>query len=277
MIDVTSEAAFTDVNSLNYCIFIAFIQQVVNWSVFLAYTCIVIDIFLKAVFKLQTDKLEIIYVICIMVVPLTFNWIPFINLTFGPAGSICWIRAINLDDCSEFQFGFWLRLALYYIPLYALLAMFIILMTVALIFIRCTRKSLTQSKTAEEKRVLKMMETEIRPIICYPFILIFINFFPLIQRFYELHSSTDGVYFAISLLAVIVYRFQGIGITLAFLLDPETRKKLNRKEITAAFSQKDTAKVKEYPLKAGRSDSFARSVATTENYTTDYINYTNSV
>lgn len=240
-----------------YCYIISFIaEQVSVWWIFNAVTCIVIDIFLKAVFELHTERLEIPYVLFSFFLPFTFGWIPFIQLSFGPAGIFCWIRTKDLNNCSNFKLGVLLQFILYYIPLYLLMAVLVIMMIVTFVFVRKKRK-MWAGKT-EEKRIKKMMEKEIRPLISYPFIIIAVNIFALLRRLYGIYSDTDTTYFVINLLVVITYRFQGVAITLAFILDRETRKKLNRREIRAAFQrlcQKETEVIKEYPMEVGRSDS----------------------
>ena len=240
-----------------YCYIISFIaEQVSIWWIFNAVTCIVIDIFLKAVFELHTERLEILYVLVSFFLPFTYGWIPFIQLSFGPAGIFCWIRTKDLYDCSKFRLGMWLQFVLYYIPLYLLMAVLVIMMIIALIFVRKKRK-MWAGKT-EEKRIKKMMEKEIRPLISYPFIIIAVNIFALLRRLYGIYSDTDTAYFVINVLVVITYRFQGVAITLAFILDRETRKKLNQREIRAAFQrlcQKETDIITEYPMEVGRTDS----------------------
>ena len=256
ILNVSAFDAYKNSNSLNYCYLMGFIEQLMIWWIIMSYTCIVVDIFLKALFEIFNEKLIILYFVLIFLSPLLHSWIPFVHLSFGPAGAFCWIRSFDLNDCTLFEIGFWLRLALYYIPLYILMAVLVILMTIALLFIKRKRKKTLGTK--DEKRVLKMMEKEIRPLIYYPFILIVINIFPLIRRIYEQYSSTDNVYYVLSILALIVYRFQGILITVVFVMDPETRKKLNYTEITAAFRrccQKEGSVVQEYPMEKVHSDS----------------------
>lgn len=256
MLNVSALDAYRSSDSLNYCYITGFVEQLTIWWVFMAYACIVVDIFLKAVFEIFNEKLAYVYLLIILLSPLSFSWIPFIHLSFGPAGAFCWIRNVNLEDCTHFSFGFWLRFALYYIPLYSLMIVLVVLMIVAVLFIRRKRKKTL--RTADEKTIMKMMEKEIRPLIYYPFILILINLFPLIRRFYEIRSSTDPLYYALSVIAIVIFRFQGILITLVFMMDPETRKKLNRKEIGAALQrwcQTEDSVVQEYPMEKVHTDS----------------------
>ena len=81
-----------------------------------------IDIFIRVVFKKDTQRYKIPYIIGILAPPIVFSWIPFIKLAYGPAGVSCWIRDREYGDryldCMSFPLGTYLRFALYYVPFY---------------------------------------------------------------------------------------------------------------------------------------------------------------
>lgn len=256
VLNVTSLIAYKNTHALNYCYVIGFADQITVWWLLLSYFIIVIDVTLKGVFDLFTERLEILYILVILLSPFLYSWIPFINLSYGPAGVLCWIRNRDLNDCSYYSTGNWLRFALYYIPLYIMLVVIVVLMIVSFGFIRWNRKK--WAGKMEEKRTKKIMEKEIRPLIYYPFILIAINIFALLHRLYELHSTEDTFFYILTVIVTITYRFQGILISLVFIFDPETRKKLNQKELLAAFERfrkTDDNSAEEYPATRGHSDS----------------------
>ena len=70
----------------------------------MAVFCLSFDLFRKAVFRVQTDRYEKWYIVTIFLVPLGYNWIPFIGNAYGLNGGIlCWIRQRNFTgDCSVF-------------------------------------------------------------------------------------------------------------------------------------------------------------------------------
>ena len=258
IINFDSHIASMSKRHLQYCIAIGFVTQITIWWEILATTCIMIDIFLKVAFRIQsTEKLEKLYMLFIIATPLTFCWIPFIDDHYGPAGLYCWIRDRNLDDCSLSKFGNWLRFSLYYIPLYTIMTVLITLVIISMIIVQWRNKQWVGKYSPERRLVHQMIQKEIRPLLYYPFIFLVINIVPLIRRIYSIHDTTDDFFFALTAIQVVVFRFQGVLIGLAFALDPETRKKLKWAEIKAALfrccSRKNVIQL--YPAKHGRSDS----------------------
>ena len=243
--------------ALDYCVFIGFVTQLTIWWEVLAMTCIMIDIFVKSIFQISTEKLEKFYLLFIIVMPLTFSWIPFINGHYGPAGLYCWIRDQNLENCSISDFGDWLRFSLYYIPLYAIMITLIILVIFSMVVVQWRKKRWFGQYSPERQVVHQMIEKEIKPLLWYPLIFIIINIVPLIRRAYSVHDSSGTFFFVLTAIQIVIYRFQGILIGLAFSLDPETRKKLHWPEIKAAFIHLCTRNdmIHQYPAKKCRSDS----------------------
>ena len=258
-INVTALTAYKSKPDLYYCYVIGFLELITTISIVMAYLVLALEIFLKAVLQMHTEKLMALYVFIIFFSPLLYTWIPFIYLAFGPTGPICFIRNRNLSDCSYFRIGDILRLSLYSVPVITVLIAVIVLMVISLSVVKWKRKKWAGER--EEKRMRMTMEKEIRPLIYYPFIIVFINLIPTIQGFYETYVAMDDFYYVLTLLSVIIYRFQGIIICCIFVLDPETRKKLNRQEITAALKRlcrrEGEDGIQDYEMEAGRSDSIA--------------------
>ena len=258
IINLDSHIASLSDTSLQYCIVIGFATQVTIWWELLTTTCIMMDIFLKAVFQIQsTEKLEKFYLLFIIITPFTFSWIPFIQSHYGPAGLYCWIRDRNLEDCSLSEFGNWLRFGMYYIPLYTLMPILIILVVISLIIVQWRNKQWMGKYSPERHLVHQMIQREIRPLLYYPFIFVIINIVPLIRRAYSAHDTTDTFFFVLTAIQIVVFRFQGVLIGLVFALDPETREKLNWVEIRAAVVSFCTKRnnFQLYPAKQGLSDS----------------------
>ena len=259
VINLSAKYACDELSARIYCIVMGFFFQLTMWWELMAITCIMVDVFVKVVFNKFTERLELLYFLTIFVLPLTFSWIPFIKLSYGPAGVFCWIRDRNLEDDKLFRFGIYLRFLLYYIPLYLLMPILIILTIISFCCVRRKRKQWIGQHSHEAKLISKMMESEIRPLIYYPFIFIVINAIPFVKRVYGIFNPNDTVLFVLALINVMVYPLLGILITLVFALDPETRKKINRVEIKAAIGRwygghKDV--VSFYDIKRTHSDSF---------------------
>ena len=258
MLDFTALHAYSSTSALNYCRLIGFLTLITFWWSIMSMVIIMTDIFIKVVYDKQTEHFEVIYVLVIFVLPILFDWIPFIQLSYGPVGYVCGIRNRTIDDCSPFQLGVILQFILFHIPAYILLGLVVILLSIALCFIRRQKNKFTGQYDPHAKNLKKKMETEIQPLLYYPFIFIVANIVPLFFTIYSAVEPEDTAsIFYIGIVATVVYRLQGILITLAFTLDPETRKKLNRTELKAAlkrfcYRDKNTP---EYPLEFSRSDS----------------------
>ena len=255
-INVTAPTAYRSRPDLYYCYVIGFFEQVTTMAIIMAYFILALDIFLKAVFDKQTEKLKLVYILLVLS-PILYSWIPFIFLAYGPTGVICWIRHKNFEDCSDFRTGDYMKFSLFVVPFMTLLISVIVLMVVSLSFVRWRKKKWGGQR--EEKRMRSKMEEEIRSLIYYPFILVFIHIFGLITGFYEFLGDKDNAYDVLIFISTIIYRSQGILICCIFVLDPETRKKLNRKEIVVALKRmciKDEEEsIRDYRAEAGRSDS----------------------
>ena len=233
------------------CVAVGFATQVTYWWEFMAVIIIMVDIFIKITFKRRTEKLELLYCLSIVFIPLLFSWIPFIKLAYGPAEINCWIREhdFTTPNCTRFNFGIYLRFSLYYIPLYILLFVIFLLLLATCCIIRKRRKEWNIQSELPMIDIGQILVKEIRSLFAYPVIFIITNIAPLIERIYGIFSTGGDAYFVLSLLSSISFGIQGSIIMLAFTLDPETIKKLRWIEIKAAISRwrgKEEGAISEY-------------------------------
>ena len=264
-IDVTSISAYTNETAKKYCIFIGFATQIVIWWPVMATTIIVADIFVRVILKKDTDRLEIPYVLLIFVLSFFFNWIPFVDDGFGPAQYLCWIKEENLDDdCTQSNTGIILRAVLFELPCYILAGLMIVFLILTAVFLRRWRKSYAGKFDPQALAMKKKMEREVYPILYYPLIFIISTIVSLLLTIYNIAVGVvngEVGYIVISTLLSLVFRMQGVFITLVFIFDPDTRKKLNVMEIKAAVMEfNKTGQGSEYPAKYNtRGDSLAVS------------------
>lgn len=52
----------------------------------------------------KINTVEIALFASVFIIPLLFDWIPFITHSYGPSGVVCWIRSIN-NDCYKHKAG----------------------------------------------------------------------------------------------------------------------------------------------------------------------------
>ena len=262
-VNVEAYAVYRTPSLRGYCVFTGFLEQLISWWVIMAASCIMLDLFVKVAFNRNTERFEIGYVLIIFLSPLLHSWIPFVQLAYGPAGAWCWIKDKSLEDCSDFPLGIWMRFVLYFVPLYIIMPGLFILLVVMLVLLWRQRTRWVGKFDPETKRLRKRMEKEIRPLLAYPIIFLIINLFPLVNRIVNIFNPETPLV-ALYFIVGIFYPLQGTLVTIAFVLDPETRKKLRWKEISVAIKTcfvKEGHIVSEYPLEdVAHSDSFSRSI-----------------
>jgi len=258
-INVEGYKAYRDDSIHDYCVFAGFLEQVMGNWVPVAITCIMVDVFVRVVFEKQTERFEIVYILIIFVSPILYSWIPFIQVAYGPAGAWCWIRDVDFD-CNNFPFGTALRFVMYWIPLYILMPILVVLLIIVIIILRKQQKQFTGNLNPESTELKKRMRKEVIPLLYYPIIFLLLNIPPFFNRIVNAFQSEPVL--ALWILSAISLPFQGVVITLAFALDPETRRKMTIPHILAAtrhFFGKDI-RMEEYPMNRDHSDSIGKSM-----------------
>ena len=224
------------------CITAAFIDQTSMWSLFMAFTVITFTLLMAIVFHKSTVRLEWFYIVLIVFFPLTFNWIPFIDKTYGRSGAWCWIRNLNYDDnCTEHKFGAALQLAIWYIPAYILLGVLLI-MYLVIVFSVVRQKF---SKSTKDDEETKKLHEEVWPLLFQPIGLFILNIFPLTNRIHGTVMPDDPIY-TLWILHAIFSPLQGGYIALVYILDRATLRRLTYNNFRAFFMNSSDA-VKEYP------------------------------
>lgn len=161
--------------------------------------------------------------------PLQWEWH---NVLYGLTIPGCWIRASD-ENCNTLSEGFIEQLALFYAPL-ALLILFNFVVMVAAIFVLC--------RGTKEDTVLKLQSQckkdleETWPLLLYPIFFNFIFCLAIGSRVYYYNISQNDI------LAVWVIHTNALPslflfIPLAFILHPNTLKKLNCSQLKVAANQ----------------------------------------
>ena len=226
----------------NFCTFSGFLNQVSSWMILDAVTSITLSLITRAFFKRDLASLDWLFVLFIFLFPFTFNWIPFIKMAYGKSGPWCWIRSFNeirsLDDESTFegfQFGHLLQLFLWYIPLYVIILVQIVLFALATIkLLRYKQYSMMDGYVPYNENDSQEMIKQTVPMLAYPVIYFVINIFPLINRiqiFVDPCHHSPALWF----ISGISFALMGVLIALAYSLNPQNRKILNRANFKVAL------------------------------------------
>ena len=238
-----------------YCIWAGFFDQVTLWSVLLSICSITVDLYFNVVTKRQ-NRYEIFYIFLIFIFPLIFNWIPFINLTYGRDGPWCWIKKFN-SDCKKNVFGKVLFVTLWYLPL--LLFIFgLVFVYIRIYFaIQKMKRSYQGTYNPKSRQLAKMMQEEFKPLIWFPIIFVVLNIFPIANRIVDfiLEEPVLPLWF----LDAILSPLQGAFVSLVYALDPETRKRLKKCNLQSELKNNYSKSAHEYPFKNSVTDSYAKN------------------
>ena len=249
---------YRHINNKAFCSGIAFYSQYTGACILMAVIFLIVELFIHT-YILNTDKwrnLEKFYVLVIFVLPVVFDWIPFINDAYGPTKSWCWIRSEDLITCDTFVFGIVLQYILWYVPLYCTIIIGCVMYVMVIVTISKQNKGYTAliepQRQVEYERSLK----EIKQFRWYPVVLSLVNIIPLTARVIT-DVNPDWNLFTLWVIAAIIQALQGGFLALIFALDPDTRKRLTFSQIKAAFihnvmNVEDTV---EYPIITADSDS----------------------
>ena len=238
-----------------YCAFGGFFAQVGSWMALNAYICITATLLLKAFFQINLEKLDIPAVLFIFLSPFLFNWIPFINNSYGKAGPIfCWIRSSELVNgtCEHLLFGEVLQLVLWYIPLYLTLSLVIIIYIIILLkFCKERRKRAAFDREDENKSSQAMNYT--LSLLAYPVVYFLVNIFLCINRIYGVVKPSDPSP-ALWFLSLMFFPQQGTGCAIVFLFS--IRQQLKLAQIKAAlYAWGHKTQIREYPANDDTSEA----------------------
>ena len=238
------------------CVISGFTNQVTSWFLMVDYSVITFTLLMTAVFHKNVARLERLYVVLIFVLPLTFNWIPFIGNSYGRDGPWCWIRNLNYDDCTDFQLGIVLRNVLLSVPLYivviGLIATYIFII-IYLVYQRCCKRGGDAHNSATEQ-LKHRLDEQVWPLLFYPIGVVLLNIVPLINRIY-ISVNVDNPSYALWIIGAILSPLQGGYIAVVYVLDRDTLKRLTYSNLVATLCKRKD-EVSEYPIeKSWRSDS----------------------
>ena len=238
------------------CTISGFLNQLSLWCLGVDFSLITLILLMTGILHKNMAHLERLYVVLIFIFPLTFNWIPFINNSYGRNEAVCWIRDRNFDNCTEHNFGSILQIALWTVPSFLLLVVLVPTYMVIIVFIARQRycshwkKKLTDVET---ETLRKRLNEEVWPLFLFPNAIIVLNIFPLANTIYNFVNPDDPS-LALWMLQAIFSPLQGGYIALIYLLDRDTIKRLKYSNVKAAIKQRNV--ISEYPIEAGQtSDS----------------------
>ena len=233
-----------------FCAISGFMDQITLWYQMVDFSVITFTLLMTAVFHKNVARLEHLYIILIFIFPFTFNWIPFIEDTYGRSGAWCWIRNLNYDNCTEHKFGSILQNVLWNVPTYIFLIMIIPIYLTVVGFIarqRCCRKD-TYGATHEQE-LRRILNEEVWPLLFFPLGALILNLLPLANQIYKTIHIDEPSY-ELSLAGAVLSPLQGGYIALVYTLDCDTIRRLSYSNLVATLRERPDT-VREYPAEAG--------------------------
>ena len=228
---------------MRFCVFSAYFAQNTVWMTINSITAITVYLFLAAACGRLTDKYEVAYIVFIFVVPLTFNWIPFIKSSFGRAGVWCWIRSLDTETCEPFLFGQALQYVLFYAPIFLLLLVLVVLYLITLFRLHQNKKYLKGSLGNRAGYIQnRIVKAEVVSLLAYPVIYVLTNI-PLVANRIQGWLSPREPSLVLWYLSAFCIPLQGVIVVLAFTLDADTRRRLRWSHLRAAVAHYRTSKV----------------------------------
>ena len=257
---LSSLARIINVNiglSKSYCEATGFLDQYMSSCFLIAITLLTIDIFLQAIFSLNTKKVELLYVLLIFFLPATYCWIPFRFNAYGPAGPWCWI----MDR-------YFLQYALFYIPYFIVFPLLLVLVMSMLCVLYLRRHDYEATIDPLTSRKRTALRKEIKILLLYPILIMLLNIVPLAVRVYD--SVTCNSMFELWVANSFIAPLEGAVIAVIFTIDPETRRRLTFSHIRGAFHQLCSrslhGRVSEYPAEIKQStESYGGEIASRSN------------
>ena len=223
------------------------------------YSVITFTLLMTAVFRKNVARLEGLFIVLMFVVPFTFNWVPFIDDSYGKTGAWCWIRNLNYDsNCTEHELGIIFQNVLLNIPEAIFAVILIPTYTVVIVFVARQRWRLRgkESHDPTTTSLEKHLNEEVWPLLFFPIGVVLLNIFPIanhIQRI--IHPQSPS--YVLWILHAIFSPLQGGYVALVYTLDRNTLKRLTYKNVKMAMASQTDA-IQEYPAEPGElSESMA--------------------
>ena len=233
------------------CVLSGFTSQLTAWVILMDYSVITFTLLMTAVFHKNVARLEGLYIFLIFVFPLTFNWIPFINNSYGRFGPWCWIRIHNFDDCTDYPLGRTLINILWRIPYYtSVLVIILIYLVVIIVVVRqmCFRRDNKAQKSSTDT-LRKVLKEQVLPLLFFPIGALVLNLFPIANGIHDAIYPNDPS-FGLTLATAIFSPLQGGYIAVVYTLDRDTLRRLTYSKIVATLCKRKKDVILEYPIES---------------------------
>ncbi|KAL5502508.1 hypothetical protein EMCRGX_G009298, partial [Ephydatia muelleri] len=192
------------------CVAVGYLLEIAGWMKACFGCWITFHLFCFAVFLKNMKKLEPLYVISSILVPIVVSSVPLITKSYGPTDDWCWIQR---KKCGKYDLtGFVEQIALWYGPTFVLLvvqsiAMLIIMITM---YYRAHRKSDDDVIGSREQN--KKALRQLLPLMVYPVVFCILIIPPLIERLYGFSPVPRGLLILVTVCIPAWSFFAGVSL-----------------------------------------------------------------
>ena len=200
----------------------SFLMQYADWATLLWVSTISFNMVLITR-SVSTVTWEKYYHMFCWLLPLVWASIPIQH--YGPAGLWCWIQR----DAPQYRFATW------YIPFFVLL---FVLVAVNVYVIRTVAKedgNFAGFYSTEENHANRLLAKEVKPLVAFPFIYLFVSIPNLIYRIQDFVNPDELPSYPLSILNVLFVPSMGAVNAIAYSLYTDTHKQLTWHHIKGAF------------------------------------------
>ena len=211
---------------LHACTATAFLIMYSLWVQQLFTLWLTFHLFCFAVFFKNLQKLELVYIITSLFLPVIPPIIPLTTNSYGISGAWCWIREWN-DNCATRKYitGIIEQFTIWWGPLFATMIINsaeIIIMLIVLAYRACSygqskeERHMLNTDVQNKMNVKKEALKKLLPLMAYPLIFFALSLIPIVEKIY--HSvSRDSSYF-LAFFHALATPSGGIFVSIALLI-----------------------------------------------------------
>ena len=236
--------SFLEYNDSKYtaCAAVGYLYLAAAWMKVTFGCWITFHLFCFAVLLKNMRKLEPLYVISSILVPILVSTIPLITKTYGPSGEWCSLRRI---ECGHIEFDVVTeQIAIWYGPVFIVLVLQCIAMVIMMItvYYRAHRKS-DDNVFGRDKNNVAFKQ--LLPLVAYPVLFCILIIPPLIARVYGFASSTpnEGL-LILTTICIPAWSFSA-GVTLIVHIGAVKRTEIMRIVLPMVRERNNTLKITE--------------------------------
>ena len=206
----------------DYCYFGGFFDMYASWAEVLALCCLTFNVFVNAVMdRWPSTKLQYVYPLVMFLGPLLWCWVPFLNQTYASTLGWCDLRTVD-EQCNRFVFGSILLFTLWYGPVYILVIVCFLAVSVAAIMIHRRSRMWLKIYNPEHQQAGWRLKNEVKPLIWYPVVYLLLNVFSFINTV-DVVINPNNASVVLLYLRVLTSPLRGAFIAIVYAIHPEIR------------------------------------------------------